>query len=264
MKALCLLMQKDELDLLPIWLGYYSYLFGSTNLVVIDNESSNIQVHEVLHRAEADGVRVLHSREALEKKGDLVGKLIREYTLAGGYDLFIPLDCDEFIGVQRETQVLFDRDSIIAELARHRMYTGPLRTGGSFYNFPGPGNRFFFWDESKVFFNARTFKHIDYGFHSGSSLSGQAEARTKIIHVHYQHKPLELLRTHARQKLKRRVNVDDIEAFKAYTGPGSHLTKYFFLSEAQYLDMFDAGAAVYLPKFVEKLKELGLQTPFNK
>jgi hypothetical protein len=159
--------------------------------------------------------------------------------------------------------VLFDRDSIIEEIANNSAYTGPLRTGGSFYNFPGPGNRFFFWDEAKVFFNARTFKYIDYGFHSGLSISGQPEARTNIIHVHYQHKPFELLLAHARQKLKGRVDVDDIEALKSYKGRGGHLTKYFFLSESQYLKMFDDGAAVFLPNFIKRLDDLGLQTPFN-
>jgi hypothetical protein len=263
MKVLCLLMQKDEFDLLPIWLRYHSYLFGAENLIIIDNQSTNAHVLELLERAKGEGVRVLESTETVEKKGDLIGNLIHEYTAAGNHDVFMPLDCDEFLGVQKEKRVLFDRNSILEELAVHRGHTGPLRIGGSFYNFPGPGDRFFFWDEAKVFFNAGSFEHIDYGFHSGISLSGQPEIRTNLIHVHYQHKPFELLLSHARQKLKGRVDVNDIEALRTYRGRGEHLTKYFSLSEEQYLNLFDAGAAVFLPDFMTRLQELGLRPPFN-
>ena len=87
--------------------------------------------------------------------------------------------------------------------------------------------------------------------------------KTNLIHVHYQHKPLAVLRSHAREKLKRRVDVDNLDALKAYNGRGSHLVKYFFMDEDQYRRTFDISAAVQLPGFIEGLNELGLEPPFQ-
>ncbi len=266
MKVLCLLMQKNERDLLPIWLGYYSFLFGAENLVVLDNGSSDPVVLNELLSAEQRGTRVLREysgNDSFEMKGEIIGTIISEYESTGRFDVFLPLDCDEFVGVRVDGEARFDQDSIFSELARCRSETSPLKIAGSYYNFPGPGNRFFFFEEAKVFFNSGTFRFIDGGFHSGASKLQTPELPTNIIHVHYQHKPLELLRVHAREKLRAHVNVDDEDQLRVYNGRGSHLVKYFLMDNYHYENMFDAGAAVLLPKFIEQLHKAGLQTPFE-
>jgi hypothetical protein len=266
MKALCLLMQKNEVDLLPLWLGYHASLFGAENLVVIDNGSFEPEVLSELVRAERRGTRVLREfsgNDSFENKGEIVGSLIAEYESTGRFDVFFPLDCDEFIGVHVDGEAYFDQSAIFHELEQRRSETGPLKIAGSYYNFPGPGNRFLFFDEAKVFFNAGTFSFIDGGFHSGVSKLQTPELRTNIVHVHYQHKPLELLKAHAREKLKAHVDVDDDAQLKAFNGSGSHLVKYFFIDPDHYEKMFDASAAVLLPRFVEQLQQAGFQPPFQ-
>jgi hypothetical protein len=259
-------MQKNESDLLPLWLGYHSMLFGAENLVVIDNGSFEPAVLRELVRAERRGTRVLREfsgNDSFENKGEIVGALISEYEATGRFDVFFPLDCDEFVGAHVGGEARFDQEAIFLELQRCRSETSPLKIAGSYYNFPGPGNRFFFFEESKVFFNSGTFRFMDGGFHSGVSKLETPELKTNIIHVHYQHKPLELLKAHAREKLKAHVDVNDEAQLRAFTGSGSHLVKYFFIDADHYENMFDAGAAVQLPKFIEQLKIAGFRPPFE-
>jgi len=259
-------MQKNESDLLPLWLGYHSSLFGIENLVVIDNGSSEPEVLSELVRAERRGARILRQysgNDSFENKGEIVGSLISEYEATGQFDVFLPLDCDEFVGVHIDGEAYFDQSSVFLEFERCRSETSPLRIAGSYYNFPGPGNRFFFFEEAKVFFNSGTFSFIDGGFHSGVSKLQTPELRTNLIHVHYQHKPLELLKAHAREKLKAHVDVYDENQLRNYSGSGSHLIKYFFIDPDKYEKMFDDGAAVYLPRFIEQLSKAGLKPPFQ-
>jgi len=260
--VLCLLMQKNERDLLPVWIKYHAALFGAKNLVIVDNASEDEEVLRILENASAAGARVLTSTERVEKKGDIIGALIREYDILAEYSMFLPLDCDEFVGTLKGSEVYFDRATIDDELQRHCEYRGVLEIAGSYYNIPGPGNLFFFQKEAKVFFPANTFSYVDYGYHSGFSRAKLSPRSTNIIHVHYQHKPLALLRQHAREKLKARVDVDDELALKAYAGPGDHLVKYFFMDQNHYKDFLGPSRGVQLPNFLQKLAEENLKPPF--
>jgi Glycosyl transferase family 2 len=262
-RTLCLLMQKNERDLLPIWIKYHAALFNIENIVIVDNASTDEEVLHTLKDAALLGARVITRPDPIEQKGEIIGSLIREYDKSGQYTMFLPLDCDEFVGALQGSEAYFDASAINAELEQHREYQGPLTIAGSFYNVPGDIDSFFFWKEDKVFFPANTFKSIDYGFHSGLSQLKIPPRSTSIIHVHYQHKPLQLLRQHAREKLKARVDVDDIDALRSYTGAGSHLVKYFFMGLDHYLKMFDSSTFVQLPRFSNILTEQGLEAPFR-
>src|SRR5882762_5424564 len=94
------MMQKDEEYLLGPWLAFHGHLFGFDNLFVLDNGSSSSKVIELLSSYEQHGVRVIRefpTREDYNRKGDIIGAIIRHLDGSGDYDFLLPFDCDEFL-----------------------------------------------------------------------------------------------------------------------------------------------------------------------
>ncbi|MCB1434952.1 MAG: hypothetical protein KDK75_21180, partial [Alphaproteobacteria bacterium] len=58
MKFKVVMMQKNEELLLPVWIAYFSHLFGPENLYVFDNGSTLPAVIDQLKHAEVKGVNV--------------------------------------------------------------------------------------------------------------------------------------------------------------------------------------------------------------
>ena len=56
MKPACIMMQRNEDDLLAPWLAYHGYLFGFENLYVIDHELTSSVTLDVIRRFKAAGV----------------------------------------------------------------------------------------------------------------------------------------------------------------------------------------------------------------
>lgn len=104
-------MQKDEEDILDEWILYHSYLFGIENIHIIDNHSEQ-QSQNILNYYKQKGLNV-YTRSDYSKKGDYLCELIKENC--NDYDIAIPLDLDEFIGivnidnVQQEILLKFSR-----------------------------------------------------------------------------------------------------------------------------------------------------------
>ena len=118
--AKCLMMQRDETLMLRAWLRYHAHLFGFENLVVYDNGSINKDTIELLARAERAGADV---RRQHDQASDFEHRHIHFRRLAemwdqdgDGYDLSIPLECDEFLAVYTEDGVSCARGSILEAL----------------------------------------------------------------------------------------------------------------------------------------------------
>jgi hypothetical protein len=260
-----MMMQKDEHRLLDTWLRFYNWLAGPESIFVWDNGSSSHATIECLKSAEQKGITVFWDKarpEDYERKNSFVADRIREFDLAGRFDFYLPLDCDEFLVVRQGAEVVCDRDAILSSFERYESADGPLRIAGSYYNIPTPDRGFFFWKESKVMFRRGTFASTDHGFHHGASISGAPEIETEFVHLHFQHKPLPTLLEHARNKLQLRVKDFSPETLAAYKGPGSHLVKYFEMTEEKYRSAFDLGRAIKLPQFEAVLNNIGATYPF--
>ena len=264
MRIMCMMMQLNEADLLPLWHAYHSSLFGAENLVIIDNGSTHPDVLDALTKIRSSGTLVLlNANASLSAKGDIIGSLINRYESFGNVDFFMPLDCDEFVGVKIGDSILFDVDSIEDELSKHAGCMAPISILGSYYNDAGVGDRFFFWEEKKTFFRAGTFDWMDEGFHTARTKTESNPVRSNIIHVHYQYKPLSLLKSHAKQKFREYIDVNDEASIRCFEGPGSHAVRYYTMTEDEYSNFFDQSQMVRLVEYEKALAVVGCRPPFK-
>ena len=91
------LMQKNEDDLLPLFIDYYGSLFGFESIHILDN-GSNKKLRPILTNAEYKGCKVIYDfdkPEDFENKGKIIGKMITNNV--NKFNISLPLDCDEFI-----------------------------------------------------------------------------------------------------------------------------------------------------------------------
>lgn len=88
-------MQKDEDDILETWIIYHAYLFGLSNIHIIDNNSGEKSI-QILERYKSIGLNI-RTRPNYSYKGDYLCEWIKE--TCGEYDIAIPIDIDEFIAV---------------------------------------------------------------------------------------------------------------------------------------------------------------------
>lgn len=266
MKVACIMMHKNETLLLDNWVHYHGVLFGYENLYIFDNGSDDIIVKENLQRLrDRHGINVDYSRSTVadfQAKGDLVIDRIRQLEASSDHDVFIPLDCDEFVCVHERGTVRFSRQSVLAELTRHRSSRHALKIAGCYYNCYGAKDRYYYLDVPKTFFAAGAAGHLDVGFHHGTSRLSPESAPTAIRLMHLHNKPFASLRAHAAAKLRGRVASMSPADLKAYRGPGGHLVRYFFMTEADYLRSFPMHSAVSIPAFAAKMEQFGCPLPF--
>jgi len=92
-KVKVFLFQKDEEEVLSDWLQYYSFIFGSENLVVIDHESQSQDVCRLLELYRMCGTEVITFSGPFEKKHAILTKEMLKHQNT----FLLPLDADEFI-----------------------------------------------------------------------------------------------------------------------------------------------------------------------
>ena len=261
----CIMMQRDEEILLEPWLRYYGYLFGFENLFVFDHGSVQQNVIETLRKYEAVGVEV---RWEFKTPGDYHGKgfhfanIIRHWDTAGDYDYAIPVDCDEFLALFSHGRVTCNRTAIHNYLDDLSEKSRPLGFDLSLFNVPGRAGWFWADNYPKTFLPARSVKDIDFGNHVSQTVSGEPVRQTGFVYLHQHYKPLERLRTHARQKLDGFIDPDDLTALRAYKGPGLHLVNYFFIDQQEYQRQFRSKLIVDVPEFSLLMQGLGITEPF--
>ena len=90
-------MQKNESDILSQWIEYHSKIVCYENIYIIDNESTDNSL-EILNKFKQEkGINVC-IRTDYQKKGDYICELINQNPC----DMAIPLDLDEFIGINED------------------------------------------------------------------------------------------------------------------------------------------------------------------
>lgn len=256
--------------MLPRWLAYHGALFGHDNLFVFDNGSMDPKVkRDLVAFGEDRGVHVFrgHGRRSdMEDKGRILGETITDLDRSGRYDFFVPLDCDEFVGVGLPSGAYSGEPADVhAELGRHAHSTAPLRIGARLFNalqpdvfHVNPG-----WDPApKYFFAAGTFKAMDIGSHVVQTLRQAVPIDTRLVHFHFHFKPFVLQRARARQILEARVDLRDRDALRAYDGPGRHLVKYLLMTEGEYQESLRRLEPVRTDAFSRSLERLGFTWPY--
>jgi hypothetical protein len=261
-RVACIMMQRDEEDLIRQWVSYHANLFGIDNLFIFDNGSMSPLVTRYLRDLESQGLNVEWSRTGADdyhRKGELIGSLIR--SLADRYDLFFPLDCDEFLVLKiGKSEIKSDRENILGALSEHRGSTNALRVNEAFYNILGYPDWFWCWPHQKTFF-AKSFEYLDHGYHNGRTASGLSES-TSIIYLHYHHKPHVTMVQHAKNKLAPYVDVENKELLSNYQGTAQHCVKAILDGEERYMSQFNTKHAVRLPNICNMFANLRVPVPF--
>ena len=260
----CVTMQRDETLLLEAWFRYYGYLFGFENLAVIDNGSADAHVLATLARFERAGCQILRGLDSVldfHAKGAHSRNLISHWDGLSPYDFALPVDTDEFLVLFTADGLTCHRGAIHAYLDSLIGTEQALSFDLSFFNAPKLPGCFKVQYYPKTFLAARSIADLDHGFHAARSRLADGRRQTEFTYLHFHNKPFATLLRQARHKVERFVAVDDLDALRVYDGPGAHLTRYFFMHEAEYLAQHDDTPLVRFPQFGRLMEALGVTDP---
>jgi hypothetical protein len=103
--ASLVLFQNDEYELLSDWLQYHAYMFGFSNLHVVDHNSKDVRVCRVLALYKQCGMRFTHHGGSFEQKSELLTAILKKEK----NKFLLPLDADEFVvNLEQNGEVDFD------------------------------------------------------------------------------------------------------------------------------------------------------------
>ena len=195
-------MQKNEHDILEIWILYHAKIVGLENVYVIDNESTDDgKSLEILKKYKGMGLNV-YTYDNYFNKGDYIYALIQKHKC----DIAIPLDIDEFIAIDD----VADPDLIREELCNlepHGRYS---------FNYYLTSRNTELWSTTirdikyfdkisniqegninlnKKFFNGHLITGLDHGNHVGTvkGYTSNECLNTKLILVHYHFRGIHML-----------------------------------------------------------------------
>ena len=119
------LMQKDEGELLKAWIDHHLGITSPDLIHIFDNGSTCQKTRKILKDAYQNGIHVslaFNRRADFERKGEIICKTIQSIQAKNNSDFVIPLDCDEFLGLQSgdDEEAKFDRFSIHKHLVHLR------------------------------------------------------------------------------------------------------------------------------------------------
>lgn len=250
------LMQKDEFELFPLFIKYYSSLVGYNNIFVFDNGSSK-EMSPLLTDAINLGVHVdftYTSKECFENKGRILEEKMR--LLANDYDVCIPLDCDEFIALETSPDIFtFDKDMIIGYLKSLDNGIFKLKSGNRFRNSITDYTKFYkFYGHTKLFSKNCTLTNLSLGFDVCSDSANATPSSLCYFELH--NKPFNLFYKHSISKMENRADLDNSSELKRYEGRGRHLIKY----------LCEGGKELYYRDLHSKayITVLGLKNSFDR
>jgi Glycosyl transferase family 2 len=264
-RVACIMMQKNEGELLRSWIEYYRFLFGHHNLFIFDNASDDPHTLSILDKYQSDGISVnkrFLDADSHTKRNKIFGDMITSLDAARYFDFFIPIDCDEFFVLKTENKkICTDSKVIHAELNSLLKYDQAFGIDTSYYNILGKPDQFFVWPQRKTFFKAGTFSHMDSGFHEGASRLAPGKHETQFAHIHYHHKPYATIVEHSKNKLRAFFDPDNEEELRNPKNK-NRLTDFILQGEASYMSKFET-TGVLLPEIGETLRALGAPIPFT-
>ena len=266
MQIACLMMQKDESDLLQPWIEYHASLFGFENLYIWDNGSTEDSISTILANYEKKGVHVVYVNNTpldFRRKGVILGKRIKELDDTMEFDFFLPIDCDEFLVVEDNNQnVSCEKQDVLNEMKKYSAETRALRIGTSYYNLLGQKDCYWKTGYKKTFFRTGTFKQMDHGFHEGESRLATGQALTNFAYVHMHHKPHSLIVKHSMNKLSPYYDINDIELMRSMY-PTNRLVKFMLDDQETYMKPFSKLPKKMISQFRTSLDAIGVKMPFD-
>jgi len=275
MNIAIIMMQKNELDLFPIWIKYHGELVGYNNIYVFDNGSDEY-MESLLGKAEEKGVNIDRNHKTgydFENKGNIIAKKIRELDkLNIPHDFYFPIDCDEFIGVEKQDgEVSINRKDIVDTLMNYIKSPDILMIKHGFDNHPSKYSLFGRKGRRKCFFAQGSCRKLSLGFHTGKAYHSEKEVRTNIVYFHFHNKPIDLLKFHSLQKLENRVSnflLPTLIKHRNEKRRGSHLINHLLFKdeidyENEFERLFPKTAIRNIDVLTDKLINLGFSDIFN-
>jgi hypothetical protein len=270
-RVACTVMLKDEVTLTEPFLRYHAALFGAENLYVFDNGTSEPDVLKVLGDFERKGGHVDHSfttAEDFRRKGDIVGGLVKRLDADGNYDLYILLDCDEFVALRTDDGYTVEPDAIHRYLdslvGGHRI----IKVDTNLSNIPGSPGTFQVAEYSKTIWPRGVMGVTDHGYHSGWSRNGSTDVvACNIVYIHFHYRPFDEVVRFARQKLSAEVppeDLEDTERLRNFKGRGWHLVAYVLGDEENYYSQFRGlSNIIRFPEIIARFTEIGGEVPYS-
>ena len=257
----CVMMQKDERDLLEAWFKYYGYMFGFGNLEVVDNGSTDSVVLDILAKYERVGCKVHRqypSTQDFLNKGDIAKAIIDDWDSRLDYDLALPIDCDEFLVYFKDNEIRCDREGLHAYLNTLVHIRSPGLIQNSLMNVPGKPAWFYMYGVPKGLLAAGTVDYLDNGFHHPRVKSGAAPLTTDLKYIHLHNRPFNKLLEFSRRKLGNYIDVTNQDALRSYNGNCHHLTRYFLMTPTDYEQQYSNTAIVFLPEIADLFQALAI------
>lgn len=228
------LMQKDESELLQAWIDHHLLITSPELIHIFDNGSTCPKTHKILKEANQRGIHVsleFNKRSDFVRKGEIVCKAIQSIQANSERTFVIPLDCDEFLGLQSEDNedVKFDKYSISNYLEKLAEQKGYFRVKQHYFNSPHEPDLYHINSTpKKYFFGSSSLKSLDVGFHSPKLTDSSCQnlcSDTDLIAFHYHNKTFSIRRANAINKMRSRVNSFLDNDLRQYVGDGRHLIK---------------------------------------
>jgi hypothetical protein len=228
-------MVKNEGDILGLWLEYHSALFGISNIIILDNFSTDTKTHAILEQYKRRGLQVRYKQGPYIDMGDLAYRALKETF--PDYKLALPLDVDEFLIAYRNGSPVPHKLLILVQLEHMWQLGGPCFGFKQYYtSLPTSRNdtvetvRYFTRNtftvrHAKKIFWLQNITHIAFGAHQGTLHEGEHEkmkcqsAMDKLGLLHYHLRSPRVTAERALrdcialQYLPRSANLDNIKSY---------------------------------------------------
>ena len=266
LKIAIIMMQKDEISLLPLFLRYHESLFGASSLFIFDNGSTNPEVISELKAAEKRGVRIDWGHRGpknFDNKGNLIAELIKNLDQTDPHDFYFPLDCDEFIACLTPEGVSTNRREIDWALTPFMGSPSTLRISHKYWANPLHRNHYKVSTNSpKCFFATASCKFLDHGYHHAKSLSDTPDETTPIVYYEFHYKTYLLHRINSTAKLAPYLSDysrKSLQHFVKRRYHNHHCAEDLLLSKYDYIKQFAIrNYPINDPSFLDELKQLNV------
>lgn len=207
-------MQKNETDIIELWVDYYLKFIPADNIYILDN-LSNPETLRLLKQTQKKGINVIYGITDFSTKAKQCLSVINKIKEKKSHiNLVLPLDMDEFLVAYKNNLPTFKTDDIVNILhtlpySERYIYDGwydslmfkPNETIKTLETIT-PINQILTPSvDTKSFFRVSTLVDLDQGFHIGEVQSGISYALpVHLARIHYHHRD-------AQQNVDRMINI---------------------------------------------------------
>ena len=268
MKVACLMMQKDETELLEKWILYHGDIFGFEHLYIWDNGSTRSEILPLIEKYSYRGVNFLDGARRHEKyreKGVFIGKQIKSLEKFKYYDFFLPMDCDEFLCLREPigTNLETSKEEILRAFSALPPQANLFQIGWNYPNNIRETRSFYGWEFDKKFVRKDTFVRMDHGGHCIETFKGDPVTQSPFAFIHFCFRTFRDAQQNARDKL---VLTPEIAELPVEEIRKHRVARFLLMNEDEYTREFvdvKNTARFRAPHLEEFFAKYGRRIPFD-